>query len=356
MKILSENGLLRKSGALGTQIFVTAICILYLMIPEGQAGSEKGPLHVTNRFPPHLLFLKPAPDSPEPVPKNQFELSLSLDYAAVFVNETSDDWSALADMEMSVTELSVRYGVTEYLSLSADIPWISMNAGFLDGFLEDYHSALGVGNYDRETRPDNAFAYSLRKNGTDCFDAESGGLHLGDLSLSAKLSLTDEKNGILKSGISHSLFLPESIALSYTLKFPSGDKDRGLGSGGFDQGLFLLSQFRLIPSLLIYLNPGIIFLSETETDISFRNRIFAFFWGGEYLLNESWSLFAQLNYYTSPFEHTGIRQLDDDSLELQLGFACALTRSLNFEFAFCEDLTRSAPDFNIHTRFVYRFE
>ncbi len=346
----------RAESRLGIKIIVTAICALCLMISEGQAGSEKGPLHVTNRFPPHILFLKPVPDSPRPVPKNRFEISLSADYSSTFVNETSEEWSVLADMEMSVTEISVRYGVTEYLSLSADIPGFSMNAGFLDGFLADFHKALGVGNYGRETRPEDVFGYSLKKNGNERFDAESGGLHLGDISLSSKLCLMSEKNGLLKSGTSHSRFFPESIALSYTLKIPVGNKDRGLGSGGFDHGLSLLSQFRLFPSLLIYLNPGIIFLSEPESDLSFDNTIFAFFWGGEYLLNDSWSLFAQWNYCTSPFENTGIRQLDEDSLELQMGFACALTRSLNFEFAFCEDLTRSEPDFNVHTRFVYRFE
>ena len=333
-----------------------AVCVLCLMISEGHAGSEKGPLHVTNRFPPHLLFLKPVPDSPRTLPGNSFEMSLSADYSSTFVNETSEERSVLADMEMSVSELSVRYGATEYLSLSADIPVFSMNAGFLDGFLADFHKTLGVGNYGRETRPEDAFAYSLKKNGKEQFDAESGGLHFGDISLSAKLSLMDEKNGILKSGSSYSRFFPESIALSYILKLPVGSKDRGLGSGGFDHGLFLLSQFRLFPSLLIYLNPGILLLSDPEVDLSFSNKIFAFFWGGEYLLNESWSFFAQWNYYTSPFENTGIRQLDEDSLELQSGFSCALTQSLNFEFAFCEDLTRSEPDFNVHTRFVYRFE
>jgi len=301
------------------------------------AALAEGTLHVRNQFPPHLMFLKSAPDTPRLLPGKGLKFSLSSDYAAVFVNETSENWTALIDMEMTVLDVSLEYGITEYLTLSADAPLVSMNRGFTDGFLENYHSAFGFPNYGRETRPKNEFAYSIKKNGVELFQAKSGGLHLTDMTLSAKMSLPD--TGQIKS------------ALSYTLKLPTGDYEQGFGSNGFDHGFSLLSEFQIAP-FTFRLNPSVIFLSDPETaagaDISVNHTIFGLFAGSEYAFSKSLSLPAQLNYYTAPFKDTGIGQLDTDSLELALGFIYEFTPSISLEFAFCEDLTHSAPDFNIH--------
>jgi len=300
------------------------------------AARAEGPLHVRNQFPPHLMFLKPVPDTPSLLPRKGLKISVSSDYAAVFINETSENWAALIDMEMTVLNFSLEYGITEYLTLSADAPLVSMNRGFTDGFLEDYHSTFGFPNYGRETRPKNEFAYSLKKNGAELFQAKSGGLHLTDMRLSAKVSLPNA--GQIKS------------ALSYTLKVPTGDYEQGFGSNGFDHGFSLLSEFQISP-FTFRLNPSVIFLSEPETavaDVSVNHSILGLFAGSEYAFSKSLNLLAQLNYYTAPFEDTGIDQLDTDSLELAVGFIYEFTPSVSLEFAFCEDLTHSAPDFNIH--------
>ena len=75
----------------------------------------------------------------------------------------------------------------------------------------------------------------------------------------------------------------------------------------------------------------------------------------EFEAGESWSLLAPVNYYTALFDTTGIAQLDQDSLELALGFSVRVFKRMGLEFAFCEDLTRSAPDFTVHTRLSYIF-
>jgi len=64
---------------------------------------------------------------------------------------------------------------------------------------------------------------------------------------------------------------------------------------------------------------------------------------------------GQFNFATSPFHHTGIEQMDQNSLELALGFAVSISRDMVFEFAFSEDLTRTAPDFTIHGALRYEF-
>jgi hypothetical protein len=56
----------------------------------------------------------------------------------------------------------------------------------------------------------------------------------------------------------------------------------------------------------------------------------------------------QSSFMTAPLSHTKIPPLDQNSLELALGVSYSVSNRLVFEFAFCEDLTRTAPDFTVH--------
>ncbi|MBF0508485.1 MAG: DUF3187 family protein [Deltaproteobacteria bacterium] len=323
------------------------IIMLVLACPfTGWAESELGPLQVKNQFPPHLMFLTPLPESPKLLPQGKFQVSAGVDYSSVFVDESSRNWTALIDMEMLALRLSATYGLWDRVNLSLHGVWISMNSGFLDGFLEEYHNAFGFPNYGRERRPKNEFAYYLRKNGQDWFRPQSGGVYFADSTAEAKFALLEEKQTGFFTG-----------SLAYTVKLPTGDYERGYGSGRADHGLFLLTQSR-VSSFVIHFSPGVILLTDPVTlgpAVPVRN-LYSAVLGLEYLLNDSWNLLAQLNYYRSPFGDTGIKQLDDDSLELAVGFTCRLTPQTGLEFAFCEDLSNSAPDFNVHLRVNFTSE
>jgi hypothetical protein len=307
--------------------------------------TELGPLRAQQRYPLYIMFLTPEPDSPRLIEKRQFITSISLDYTSIYIDETSQEWSALMDMEMTVIDLSLTYGITNHLNVSLSIPWISQNGGFLDGPLETYHDFFGFPNYGRENGPVNKFGYHISVDGDDWFGARSGGLHLGESVVSVKMQLTDSGR---RQGLSSSLLA--------SLKIPTGDEDHGFGSGRYDQSLVLLNQFRMSPFVL-YLNPGLVFLSDPEThgaDIHVNDMI-TLLAGIEYKANETLSLMGQLNFVTSPFHNTGIEQMDQDSLELALGFAVWVSHDVIFEFAFSEDLTRTAPDFTVHGSLRYEF-
>jgi hypothetical protein len=307
--------------------------------------SEMGPLHAQQRYPLYIMFLTPAPDSPRSIEKRRFMASLSMDYTSIYIDETSKDWSALMDMEMTVVELSLTYGITSRMNISLSLPWISQNGGFLDGPLETYHDFFGFPNYGREDGPVNKFGYHVSADDEAWFDARSGGLHLGESVVSAKMRL---------SGTGRNEGLTSSLLVA--LKIPTGDTDHGFGSGRFDQALVLLNQYKSSPFIL-YLNPGVVFLSDPETRGAqiHVNDMMTLLAGIEYSASDSLALMGQFNFVTSPFHHTGIEQMDQDSLELTLGLAVALSSDVLFEFAFSEDLTRTAPDFTVHGALRYEF-
>ena len=328
---------------------VSRLCgfLLWLWIPlhwlNAAPCAEMGPLHVQNRYPPYLMFLTPAPDSPRLMEKGRFAASLAIDYTSIYIDEVSEKWSALMDMEMTVADLSLAYGITNRFNIALVLPWISMNDGFLDSPLEAYHDFFGFPNYGREDGPVDEFGYHISTDDDPWFDARPGGWHLGESVLSVKMGLTDTGS---RSGLASSLL--------FALKIPTGDEDHGFGSGRMDLGLMLLNQYR-IPPFIVYLNPGVVRLSDPQTqgaDIHVHDMA-TLLAGIEYRVGPRWSLMGQFNFATSPFHGTGIDQLDQDSLELVLGSGLSLSDNMIFEFAFSEDLTRTAPDFTVHGALRY---
>jgi hypothetical protein len=331
---------------MNTQIFMASVSLFLFAVCQATASASGevaagGPLQVRNQFPPHLMFLTPIPARPDPLPQGGIQLDLSLDYSSVFFAEHSDRWSVLVDMEMAVVDLGLRFGLTPRLTLSIHQPAARMGDGFLDNILADYHDAFGFPNYDKETRPTDDFAYFIRKDGRDWFRSDAGSWHLMDTTLGAEWGLL--------GGVRHRL------SLIYEVQLPTGESESGFGSGSFDHSLRLpLAWDR--KKLGFFLTPGAHLPGKPDSvDAGIQTRPFgSLLTGAAYAYRANLSLFVQINGYTSPLEETGIPKLDDGSLELGLGGLYRLGPGLGLEFAFTEDLTRAAPDFNLHLRVVIR--
>lgn len=310
------------------------------------AAADYGPLQTINRFPLHMMVLTPRPVNAELPGRGALEATLALAYSNTFLDIRNEHWDIVIDMEMLVGELSMVYGVTDKLALRLEVPVISMQDGFLDGFLENYHDFLGVGNYGRDKRPKNEFSYQAAKDGRLWFQGESFGLRIGEISVSSQFALPAVKLG------GH----PLSSAVLGTLKIPVGDTDSGVGSGGYDVGFFLPVKWKG-NRWGFHMMPGAIRIDDPKTlgaQVSARNSI-GLFAGADYEYSHKWRLLAQFNYYSSPFEETGLDELDNGALELSFGIQRTLSKTLYWEFAFCEDLTRAVPDFNIRIGMTWRF-
>ena len=324
---------------LNLSIFLRISVLMVVLNPIiGMAKQPTGPLGVLNHFPPHMMFLTPRPHSPQTVASKMFSGALSFDYFSVYSNASSSDHTILMDMEAMVADLRLAYGLTDDLSFGIRVPMVSMQDGFMDHPLEWYHHTIGLPNYGKEKRSKDDFAYRIEKNGQPWFHSKKGGLNLLDSTIFTQINLIDLKKKI-----------PTKIDLTYEVKFPIGDETSGFGSGALDYGFFIPVQFRL-SRINTYLMPGYIRIGKPRSDnadISVSD-IKSFFLGGEYPYTSNVSLVAQINAYTSPFGDTGIERLDNASVELAFGLKWTLTSQIDAEMAFCEDLTRSAPDFNLH--------
>ena len=307
------------------------------------AVADYGPMQAANRFPLHLMFLTPKPVPADLPPSGALDATMSFDYSNTYLNKSSRDWDVLIDMEMSVLGLDLAYGIGSRWAVRLDMPLVSMGNGFLDGFLENFHDALDVGNYDREERPKNQFAFSIAKSDQVWFEGRPGRMDLADTTLSAQYKLIRPKRR-----------RPLLSTLMISLKLPTGDKDVGLGSGNFDLGLFLPSKWRF-ESCSLYLMPGFVVVGDPKTSEPSvaAQDVYALFAGVAYDHNEFWTWLMQVNAYSTPLEFADIEALDDGAVDLAIGLHYRLTRHWLFEFSFSEDLTRTAPDFTV--RFALRW-
>lgn len=323
---------------------VSACFVFFYTIVANQAGQE--PIPTQNRFPLSFLFLTPRPTSAQLPDPGSIHTAAALEYSSVFMEESNDHWELLADMEITVVELSITYGISSQLAIRLDAPVASMDHGFMDGFLAGYHAALGLNNYGREDRPDNDFAYHINKNSQPWVESEAGGWHLTDITVSVQSPL-------------FSMAWPpkwKSAFLS-SLKLPTGDAKLGYGSGNVDLGLFLPSHWRL-DNWSFFLMPGVIYHGDPDTlgaHVSAQNS-FSFFVGTSYEYNEKWCWLGQIGYMSTSIEKTSISKIDDGAYGLTIGVRRTFNRQYNIEFAFTEDIfTRAAPDFNMRVGLNYNY-
>jgi Putative MetA-pathway of phenol degradation len=161
---------------------------------------------------------------------------------------------------------------------------------------------------------------------------ESG---LGDVLLKASYVLVDEKP-----------FLPE-IAPYMKIKFPTADKDRGLGTGEFDETVGVDLSKQLIGPLFAYVTVAYTFIgSPAGTDL---HNSFGWSIGAAYTLIPSLSFFAFLD------GSTAISPGEADPLELRAGAEYRLTRALKFTGAVSRGLSDGAADWGLSAALTLRF-
>lgn len=304
-------------------------CFAALLLATSPAAAVElaGPFQVKNQFP---IFL--AADQPYlelAAPADSFSLSLS--HSSTFVMEDSAAWSAHLDLEL--TELNVRYRrtVPGGLELGIDVPFLRATAGFLDRPLGWYHSVFGFSDYNRSSRPDNAFLYELRRNGMPVIMGDNDKAGIGDLRMAAKKQLLAD--GLL-------------VSVMGTLELPTGDAKTGYGNGSVDAGVALLLDRHLGRDAVWYANLGAVFPGDLKgyRTIGLRNYGYAGT-GVEALVRPSLSLIGQVSVQTSPYPGTEISKIDRAAMLLVLGGRYYAARS-SVELSLTEDLnTSGAPDF-----------
>jgi hypothetical protein len=311
--------------------------LLVISVLSVSSEAFDGPLQVRNQFPLFLNINAPYLESAS----LQDSFAASLSHSSIYLVDNASEWDIGLDMEITELNLRFRKNINNFIELGVEVPILSFNSGFMDGFLDSYHDTFGFLDYGRSNRPDNDFLYEVKRDGSVVVSGESGRISIGDIRFTLKKPL-------IKGD-------PE-ISIKGEIEFPSGDSKNGYGNGSIDTGVSLLMDKEFGETWKTYLNLGVVFPGDLKGYE--RVELKSFIWGGaaaEAALWKTISLLGQVFIQGSPFPETDIASFDRTAVLLSLGGRYHSGNS-SFELSLTEDPnTSGAPDFTLNFTFKQSF-
>jgi len=259
-----------------------------------------------------------------------WSLGLSLDYGSAV--EVADFRRAdyTLDAELLRLRLRVARDLSPSLFVMADASAQGSYAGFLDGFLNWYHSLIGIKLEARDERPKDSFLYRLDLPDGVPRDRRPSDLYLGDVRLSA--------------GVRRGAHL-QAIA---TVTLPSATGPTGYGRGVVAAGLLTTVHAKLAEpwtyegSLGLGYAPthGDLADYQRTTFVSASSGLRWRFWGRQ-------SLYANLFYHSPYYHDTTIPPLDRRELSLDFGWILANRSGREWRIGMTEDMEPNGPAIDI---------
>ena len=326
---------------------IVAVCFTILCAPLTAASAEIVPFESANESPLVRIYGLPGTGNSTLLPQGQIEVGLNFALSSNYALNDNSREDIILDGETTRFTVAARYGLLPGLELGIKIPYISHNGGFLDGFIESYHSALGFPNGGRGQAPKNRLLYRYRRDGVEKIRMDSSGSGIGDVLLTAALPLSEEKN--------------QGMTLNAALKLPTGDSDQLRGSGSTDLSLWLHEgiggTFATGGNWASYGSAGLLFMTKGTVLPDQQKR-----WVGFGSLGIGWapldwlSFKVQADAHTPFFSDSDLKEIAANAVQLIVGGTISFSERTALDIGVSEDLTvNTSPDvvfyFTLRTRF-----
>jgi hypothetical protein len=259
--------------------------------------------------------------------------AVALDYASIIEYNQEDAGDYVLDSEI----LRLSFGASRdlgrrtFLQVSASLG--GAYAGFLDGFLDWYHGALGIRMGEREKRPHDRFLYSMTLPDGRQVSRSSSGLYLGDVGVGLGIRLTTGLQSVV------SLTLPTST-----------------GPSGYGRGVPSVS---VLNTLRVPLNPRLLYeggfgvgFAPSHGDLASQQRtgFLGVSSGFRHRLWSSQSLYANLFYHSPYYRGTGLPALDRRELSLDFGWILTAGDGGEWRVGLTEDMEPGGPGVDLVLR------
>jgi len=313
-----------------------------LLLPLTAPAIELIPFATNNQSPLIQIYGLPHAEPAAILENGQVSARLTLDVANNFTFLNTDTESVMLDGETYRSTLALRYGYNDRFEVGIDIPYVSHNGGFLDGFIENWHDTFGLPGGDRDKFPRDRLQYSYRRNNRQLLDLTDSSAGLGDLRMSAGWQLVEEAGE-----------RPGAASLRFSLKLPTGDSDKLLGSGGTDLAVSLAGQREFpadIGRVAVFASLGALWTSDGDVLDQQRQNLAGF---GSVELGweaKNWlALKLQLDGHTALYQDSSLDQIGSDSMQLVMGGTIEFAERTTLDIAVSEDiLVHTAPDVVFH--------
>lgn len=317
------------------------LAMLVTLPAGGLAAHDRAVFATTNLNPFIQLYSLPSPaDGAAPAPGRwAWQLAFDINNNAI-AEEAPSGERVVLDGETHRMRVSLHYGVSDKLSATIVAPLVAHSGGFMDGFIQDWHSLFGMSNQRRRAFDDEALNFVYSAHGEEHFALTHRSRGLGDVRLSTDWRLT--ATAVDASG----------LLLRFGLKLPTGSSRSLHGSGSTDLSLQLLSlDVQLLSAWDITLAwmVGGLWLGSGEVLEKLRRDAVAI--GSLGMSRPLWrnlSAQIQLDWHSS-FYDSDLAALGSSAVQLSFGGSLELAAASRFDFAMIQNLrTDSTPDFGIH--------
>ncbi|CAA0078705.1 Uncharacterised protein [BD1-7 clade bacterium] len=292
-------------------------------------------LPVRNQSPLTLPAGIPAMSDAYRVPANQQRYAVRTTASNNWYVKGTPGDDPYLDGETLTTEARFEFGFDQW-ALILDVPYLYHNGGFLDGFIEEYHSWFGLPNGSRDEFPKNRLDF--RYNGRDSAELNKDTNGFGDLRVSGAYTLAQSATS--------------AHLVTAQLKLNTGNSNDWLGSGGLSFGGYLThhwNYWRMSTDLqygLLWQQRSNLLPNQTQQLIGFLSLAFDFrLWG-------QWYAVAQYDGNTPTWTHSKQPPLRDAHMGT-LGVRWQ-NKTWRVHGAVLEDLkVGSAPDVGFQLGFTY---
>jgi hypothetical protein len=268
----------------------------------------------------------------DPAP-GRWTKAIALEYASIIEYDRPPQADYVLDSEILrlSLDLSRDIGRRTFVELNARLE--GAYAGFMDGFLDWYHGALGIRVSEREQRPKDQFLYSVTLPDGRSVSRRRSDLFLGDVRVGL--------------GIRHNS--RTQTVLSFTL--PTSTGPSGYGKGVPSVALLNTLRSTLTESMVYEGSVGVGLTPEHGAFADLQNQAFVGVSSGlRYRIWGSQALFANL-FYHSPYYHgTSLRALDRRELSLDFGWILSGRNGAEWRVGLTEDLEPGGPGVDLVLR------
>ncbi len=272
--------------------------------------------------------------------------SVSLSTASHSIRDMRNDTaeSIILDGETRQLELRWTRGIGDRAEIGLVLPYTWHESGGLDSLVQTWHDVLGFPGGFRGTRPDNVIEFLY-------VDADG-----------ERLNFTRNTHGIGEARLLGAWQLAasssHSVALRGSVKFPTGDANELLGSGGIDFSIGLAGDHsRLLGSerLNAFYRVNAVWLGEPEwladKQESFVGHVSL---GFGYRLTDRVELRVQGSVRSKAYD-SGIEVLGDPSGVVTVGGNIRIGANYTLGIGVSEDVkVKSAPDVTFRMALTYR--
>ena len=273
------------------------------------------------------LYFEPYRD-----PHAGWRVATQLDYGNMIEYSISEDGRQyLLDAEAATLHLNAERDLGRNTFFVGDVPLSSVYGGVLDGFLNWYHSLLGIDIPERDIRPRNSFEYRI-----ELPDGDTIVRHVLDPSLG------DIRAGF---GVRHS----DNVQSVLSLTLPTTTGAAGYGRETFSVNLLNTWRARLHPRLRYEGSLNVGYTPRTSGGLGpYENTVFVGATSGlRWNVSRVTGMFGNLYYHSSYYTGTGFGSLDNPELSFDFGFLFRNRSGAEWRLGMTEDFIPTSPAIDI---------